>query len=386
MIARPRAVQLALCVAPLCAWLACGQLREGPAHTPPGDASGSDATGDDATDASPDAGLLPSTFSVVMGAPVGQRFQAVWAADPQNVFVAGTGGVHEDYADGTWTRQENTTGRDYYALWGTSANDVYAVGEVVGDHSGVIQHYDGLTWTDEYLAPTALYGVWGTGKTSKDVVLAVGAKGMVYGKFVGTTSWADHTGSGLPANPDVPAGPDSPILRSISGIDFSNFLIAADQDRIFHFLASLMTFEWLDPAPDTSIVFRNVWQAPLKQPSAYFGMNYFGIGWYTTAGPAQFDALAVDDADINEYLFVLNEDQSEPTSAQKFIRGIWGTATSVVFCGDDGRIYSYAVGTDNTARVQSPTDASLWAASGTGPKDVWLVGDREVVLHGSLPQ
>jgi hypothetical protein len=385
-----------LLVVPLALWGACSQFRDSPIDVPSDggdDASLVDASGgDDANgvDAGDDS-FLPQTFTVVQGLAVGETFQAVWAADEQDVFVVGTDGVHDDYYDGSWHRDQSLTGRDYYALWGTSVNDVYAVGTIQTNGMGVIQHFDGSTWTDEYMAPTALYGIWGTGSTSTDVVLAVGAQGLLYGKQVGTTDWGNRIGAGLPANPDVPMTPDAPILWSITGIDFSNFAMAGDRDRIFHWLYDQMAFEWLDPAVDTTLVFRTAWQAPGSHLSTFFGMNYFGVSWFTGFEDFPPDAQllgpnAADAALPDEYLFQITEDQSEPGSDQMFIRGIWGTATSVLFVGDEGRIYSFSVDNDTTARAKSPTTSALYGVSGTSATDVWIVGERELILHGSLPQ
>jgi hypothetical protein len=387
---------VALLVLPLVAWAACSQFRD-TTIAPSSDGGGDDvadaSSGDDGVieDATGDDSFLPQTFTVVQGLAVGETFQAVYAADPNDVFVVGTNGVHDDYYDGGWNRNQSVTGRDYTAMWGTSATDVYAVGTEQGNGMGVIQHFDGSSWNDEYIAPTALYGIWGTGATASDVVLAVGAQGLLYGKQVGTTEWANRIGAGLPANTDVPPTPDAPILWSITGIDFSNFAIAADRDRIFHWLNDQMAFEWLDPAADDTLVFRTAWQAPGSHLSTFFGMNYFGVSWFTGyedfPADAQLAGAGATDAGLpDEYLFQLTEDQSEPGSDQKFIRGIWGTATSTIFVGDEGRIYSFAVGNDNTARAQSPTTAALYGASGTSATDVWVVGEREVILHGSLPQ
>jgi hypothetical protein len=387
----------ALLFVPLVAWGACSQFRDTSiaSSSDAGDDGGvADATaGDDGdiSDGQGDDSFLPSTFTVVQGLAVGETFQAVWAADPDDVFVVGTDGVHDDYYDGVWTRDQSVTGRDYYAMWGTSASDVYAVGTIQTNGMGVIQHFDGTSWRDEYVAPTALYGIWGTGATSTDVVLAVGAQGLLYGKQVGTTDWGNRSGAGLPANTDVPTTDASPILWSITGIDFTNFGIAADRDRIFHWLYNQMAFEWLDPAVDETLVFRTAWQAPGSHLSTFFGMNYFGVSWFTGfedfPPDAQLGTGNPDDAALpDEYLFQLTEDQSEQGSDQMFIRGIWGTATSTLFVGDEGRIYSFAVGSDTMARAQSPTSSALYGVSGTSATDVWIVGERELILHGALPQ
>src|SRR5512136_2439369 len=61
-----------------------------------------------------------------------------------------------------WTWQNPLPqGNNLYGVWGSSAHDVYAVGE-----SGNIAHYDGVRWSsiilvDPYGNTPDLYDVWG---------------------------------------------------------------------------------------------------------------------------------------------------------------------------------------------------------------------------------
>ena len=59
-----------------------------------------------------------------------------------------------------------------YGVWGSSANDVFAVGA-----AGIVLHYTGSAWNTMECGTTAdLRGVWGT--TGSDV-LAVGANATI---------------------------------------------------------------------------------------------------------------------------------------------------------------------------------------------------------------
>lgn len=179
----------------------------------------------------------------------------MWGADADNVFAVGTNGLHMDYYAGSWHRAQSTPGRDLHAVWGTSASDVYAVGVQNDDGRGVVVHFDGQAWRDDFVAPTALYGIWG----SDGVVMAVGAGGMIYATKPGPNgiAWSGRTTKPLPANTKVEVTPDSPNLWSISGTSQNDFSIAAGTDRIFHY-AGNGDFINLDPAVDRSIVFRTV--------------------------------------------------------------------------------------------------------------------------------
>jgi hypothetical protein len=56
-------------------------------------------------------------------------------------------------------------------IWGSSATDVFAVGE-----DGVVLHYDGAAWTLATPTRAGLLGVWGS---SPGDVYAVGAAGTI---------------------------------------------------------------------------------------------------------------------------------------------------------------------------------------------------------------
>lgn len=326
-------------------------------------------------DATVDAAVSP--FETIQGKPAGETLLAIWGADAENVFAVGTNGTHYELVQGVWSHLASSIpGRDYTALWGTGATDVYAVGVEHDNESGIIQHFDGKTWRDEYRADTAIYGVWG----AEGAVLAVGAKGIIYGKSDGG-EWAPRLSKGLPANPSVERSADSPILWSIAGNGPNDFAIAADLDRIFHYAGS-GNFENYDPKVDRTIVFRTAFALPSNETSVFFGSNHCGVTWFTTPDTISGPQFATSPREGN--MLKLYEERS-PGSEQRFIRGIWGTASRMLFVGDLGRILTWESSTNRTTEVTSPTKTSLYGVWGRSPDDVWIVGDRELILHGALP-
>ncbi len=355
----------------LAGWCACTSLREGPVDGV--------ASPEASTEAGGDSGPM-SPFSVIQALPAGEDFLAMWGADAQHLFVVGTNGVHDDYSGGSWNRTQVVTGRDYFAVWGTSASDVYAVGIIQAGNKGVVQHFDGASWRDEYIADTALYGIWGAG----DIVLAVGAGGMIYGKTAGGVAWAPRLSQGLPANPNVDAGPEAPILWSIAGNNVDNFAMAADVDRVFHYEGN-GNFVNLDPAVDRTTDFLVAWAVPGPDTNVFFGSNYFGVSWLASASVVPVDLK--DAAAGGDELIRLHEDQSLPNASSLFIRGIWGKSPKFVFVGDAGRIYLFDAALNAFTPVTSPVDmgTSLAGVWGSSANDVWIVGQRESILHGTLP-
>jgi len=334
----------------------CADFREGPA----------DGAGDGAADGG-------SPFTVVQAVPEGRALYSVWGADKDHVFAVGSDNLRYAYAGGKWKAfTPIILGQDLECVWGTSATNVYAVGVIQSTGQGIVEHFDGQGWSDEYIAPTPLSAVWGDGK----LVLAVGAQGLIYGKTEGTTAWALRVSSGLPANPNVPHGPDDPILWGIAGPSFDDFGMAAGLDRVFvHQDAGFVN---LDPVVDRTIDFRAVFAVPGSQPTSYlFGTNYLGAAWLSNTGPE-------DAAVVMNGMFSLFQDRSSTGAASQYIYGIWGTSTRFVFVGDQGRIATYDAASNQVSIVPSPVSDALAGVWGSSLSDVWIVGQRELILHGSL--
>jgi len=76
---------------------------------------------------------------------------AVWGSAANNLYAVGNGGliVHSD-GSGTWTQQTSGTTVNLKAVYGSSASDIYAVGYLAGPPStSVILHFDGTSWKSE---------------------------------------------------------------------------------------------------------------------------------------------------------------------------------------------------------------------------------------------
>lgn len=93
--------------------------------------------------------------------------RGIWGSSATDVFAVGETGTVL-HSDGTvWTAMTSDTSQWLNAVWGSSATDVFAVGE-----NGTIVHYDGLAWTAmESGVSENLHGVYGD---APDNVYAVG--------------------------------------------------------------------------------------------------------------------------------------------------------------------------------------------------------------------
>ena len=105
---------------------------------------------------------------------VGTNFggNAVWTAPGADVFVALNGGVRR-YDGSAWTYF--FTGINMKGVWGTSNNDVFAVGE-----SSTVIHFDGTNWAPVKVdTATTLNAVFGFGQSTLIVGGVPGSNGVV---------------------------------------------------------------------------------------------------------------------------------------------------------------------------------------------------------------
>ncbi|MCK6571536.1 hypothetical protein L6V77_10635 [Myxococcota bacterium] len=103
------------------------------------------------------------------GLPAHPALIGVWSAPDGTAIAVGATGVIYRWSGGAWQAMDSPTALDLKSVWGSAANDVWAVG------AGGIFHYDGRAWT------TALPGFDFAdihGRNATDV-WAVGAAGRV---------------------------------------------------------------------------------------------------------------------------------------------------------------------------------------------------------------
>ena len=310
-----------------------------------------------------------SPFAVVNGQPQGETLYGIWGSGPDFFVAVGSSSVSFVYAKGKLNRLGgNSLGRDYSAVWGTSDNNVYAVGR--RPSGGFVDHFDGIGWTEVYQTKTALYGVWGVPEGAGSV-LAVGAEGKIF-----ATS-ADGTWGLIQTIPKVETS-DDVTLWSISGRSAGDFTIAGGK-RLFHWEPAAGGIAYYEPEIDVSVRF--AWQLPGPTTSVLLGTNNYGVAWFNGSGG---DGPPGEDAAVSYKMTDLIHDEASPGAKFAYIEGIWGTAEKIIAVGDQGRIYTCNTGTMDPKTIPSPTDESLGAVWGSSLDDVWIVGRRELILHGSI--
>ena len=81
----------------------------------------------------------------------------VWGSSGNDVFAVGVLGTILHYNGTSWSEQSSGTIHDLQYVWGSSASDVFAVGA-----NGTIVHYNGTSWSTQNSGTSnELCGVWG---------------------------------------------------------------------------------------------------------------------------------------------------------------------------------------------------------------------------------
>jgi hypothetical protein len=335
---------------------ACASLKIAPVDAGADDAGEASAEDVGAADAGPDTG-----FSVVRQRPEAGAFRALWVGGPEDVYVGGDDGVLLEKAGAGWREIQLGSGMDVGGIWGSSRDEVLLVGTTRNTNSGPVFRRSGGRWTQIGTAPHGLRAVWGY----RDMRYAAGNDGVVYS---GPPLDPLGTGQQFSPNPAVAKTNFAPIMHSIGGNDESRVMVSADYDMTAFFDGTWHTYA--DPI-DRTRSFRAIWGPPgAPKVDLYEGANYFGL-WHFTGKDNPVEQL--------------NEEKDEPQNFNRWIWGIWGASADQIICvGDGGRIMTYDRATGLVLRRPSPTTRSLYAIGGTSLDNIWIVGEGQLVLHGSL--
>jgi len=93
-------------------------------------------------------------------------FRGIWGTSANDIWIVGDSGTirHLGESESAWSVVEAPTTETLHGVWAAAPNDAWAVGE-----SGTILHWDGSAWNRAVAAFPAnkrsphLYGVWGSG-------------------------------------------------------------------------------------------------------------------------------------------------------------------------------------------------------------------------------
>jgi hypothetical protein len=226
-----------------------------------------------------------------------------------------------------WSLVPPITLGNWNDVWSTSPRDYFVVGEPDSSNVSVL-HYDGTTWIRQLVEPgLGWQAVWGSAPND---VYAVGR----------------HL--------DRPA----PAIAHYDGNAWTESAIPT-----------------IDPGPDTLIMYRSVWGSSAT--------DVYAVG--TAYGSAQF-------AFIGHYDGQQWSRVSFPGQGVEFL-DVWGTSSANIYAvggiqdpkgGEDQGIIFHFDGTSWSEVFHTPQiehQIHLKAAWGTGPADIFVVGDRGKAYH-----
>ncbi len=346
---------------------------------------------------------------------------AVWASGPNNVYAGGGGDISSagggEYSlvrrfDGsTWSSVTVPTPNTIYGFWGTGPNDIHAACTY-----RTVLHYDG-TWHSTTLAPANSYahmrGVWGS---SSDDVIFVGRYGTIF-RYDGSSYTAEHSGTGAyligvwgASKNDIYAvgtagkilhfGGKGPGWTTDSNVNIGMYGVWADSSTEAFAVASGGAVsrwngsDWSAPAPSGASGLRSVWGvSPSNVWAAGATSNalwhFDGTGW--SADPIYFyrpwrvwgrsasEIYAVgDNGRVTRYNGTSWSAMSVPGGDHLY--GVWASGPNDVYVAGRNQVWRHD-GTGWAATAVGMPMVYFRSMGGSGPDDVWVVGDYARVLH-----
>jgi hypothetical protein len=283
--------------------------------------------------------------------PQGNDILGAWGSSASDIFAVGEYGTMLHYDGSEWSIQP--TGlqppeRWYHlnAVWGTGPNNVWAVG-----NAGLILHYNGVSWSTVSSGTTwSLYGIWGTGA---DDIFAVGEYGTIL-RFNGA-SWTA-----------VNHGLTTKHLFAVWGSSASDVIAVggtgANAGVVLHWKNNSWTTESL-PAfhpplravwgtgPDDVYAVGGAWLAGLEGNGTI--LRYDGIAWFEMHSPSEY-----------------------------YMAGLWGVDADAAFAvGAAGRVMRLEAGLWETTDLGLSDSYHLFAVWGSSASDVWAFGVGGLIWH-----
>jgi len=257
---------------------------------------------------------------------------AVWGTSPNDVFAVGLGGGIMHYDGTRWAAMDSGVSQPLWGLWGAASDDVYAVGD-----EGVVVHYNGATWSQVDLGTDIqLNYVWGTGPSD---IFVCGREGLMF-HFDGT-AWTS-----------MPTGLDVSIVN-VWGSGANDVFACSSYGNVIHYDGTA----WTDMTADL----------PLNPADAIYLYAIWGIG--------PNDVFVTGDLGI-----ILHYDGAVWTQMDsgtgEFINAIYGTGPDNIYAGADGGVMAHFDGLRWSPINSGTTQAiyGLWTAG----DDVFAVGPATI--------
>ncbi len=324
-----------------------------------------------------------------MSSPNALVMFGVWGSAPNDVFAVGDDETILHYDGSSWsTAYSGTPDAWLMGIWGTGPNDVYAVGD-----DETILHYDGSSWSTVYSVPAGelLWDVWGSGPNN---IFATGTGGKIlhydgsdWAEMAsGVTDWLMAVWGTGPNNVYAVGGVNMflgpPVILHYDGTAWS---------RVYTPFAEALMGVWGSRPGDvfavgpsgTILHYEGVTWSPMESGSA----EWLGDVW--CVGPNDVFVTGDHGTILHYDGAVWSEMASGTTDA---LTGVWGSAPNDVFAvgGEfdeanyaylDGTILHYDGSSWSVASGLPPELPYLYDVWGSGPNDVFAVGEAGTIVH-----
>ena len=276
-----------------------------------------------------------------------------------------------------WTRMESGTTFSLYSVWGSSANDLFSVGEPGGRFESGIFHYDGQAWSQQSTEPgVTLYSVWGSGSND---VFAVGSSPLGERGYDGVllhydgTSWTPMQGPGI----GTPDGSVQVYFFSVWGASGSDVFAVGESNIGFNraMIAHYDGTRWSDmplPARDDRV---------LKDVFGSAPQDVYAVGYFDASASLRRLSLLSAGAGFFSEGVILHYDGTEwrevqPVGANVAYSGVWASGPNDVFVVGSTADHGVILHFDGSSWsiMPGPPTGPLLDVWGTSATDVYAVG------------
>jgi len=251
------------------------------------------------------------------------------------------------------------------SVWGSSKDDIWAVGS-----GGTIIHYDGTAWTRTPTEPPSVNtfrGVWGSGPNDVWVVSRTDVIFHTTGFANGKATWTPEPGPGAEL-------PEQRAATAVWGTGPNDVRIAFAPRS----LASGWYNQWVKADQGRG----PTWSLAMGQGAVFAFWGTADDVWYVA-----------DNSEANLWQRGLTAHGTPGSSGEMNwtfvdsqsnvnLEGIWGSGPNDIWAvGDSGTIRHLVGGASRWEIVASPTTEALHGIWGSSANDVWAVGDNGTILH-----
>lgn len=280
----------------------------------------------------------------------------------------------------SWTTMNSDVSVDLYAVWGTSASNIYAVGE-----NGTIVHYDGSGWVQQSSGTSqTLLTIWG--KNPNNIYVA-GRQGTLL--HYNGTAWTNITTGTYYDLVGISGTDGSPVYLVASNGDL--YTIQASSVELykqkFYFVPNAIwgcndrlhpftthpTNNFITVGGNASVgIFANDTIQVIKfYPSIFYDIH--GTSWNNVFAVGTTNRIVYMNG-FKGTILKYNNIQSN------FLYGVWTIGTKeaiIVAAGGD----IYHINDNSSQKMESGTNNTLRDIWGSSSDDLYVVGDNGTILH-----